>query len=160
MQDDKQIQKAVTDLVSADISTFALSLDDESELSDVRISDPPKTASTRGVEPTRRNTYFTKRPLFRMTAIVSDESVLAPLTAKMLGPGAEFTDVHVLASPKADPRTRFRIVVNITDSVHMSDSTVRLGMVAVDVLEEDTKRKIDHASIYALINLHHIKSRS
>lgn len=83
-----------------------------------------------------------------MICTVSDVSVLDAMTSKMLGPRADFAAIRIDAESGRLERS-ISLLANITNSVQMpgDNSTVRLGMAVVDVLDTATGRSLERNEI-------------
>lgn len=89
--------------------------------------------------PQRHNrTYYTKKPICRMTCTVSDASILQDVTSKMLGPMTDFDTVMVDITHASRPGGAITLLGNITNSVQTPQMHAQLGIVVVDVLDTRT----------------------
>ncbi len=166
---------AISDLVGSGTFEFWLVSDPASgdgdgpgsrRVADVVIMEPPPERAVNarrtgdagndhnGIDNNR--TYFTKKPLCRMTCSVSDSSVLDEVTSRMLGPGTDFASMRIDAR---SARRTICLLANVTHSVLMpAHGTVQLGMVVVDVLDADTGRSLRLDEMQSLAAASHRRS--
>ena len=157
----------VSDVVESGACTLALALgdgpSDKYAVSKVAIREIPPVpdpagASEQGVSPrdaprTRaRNSYFARKPIFKMDCEVPDVSVLDALPEKMLGPQTDYGDIHVNILHAG--RIVARLLANVTNSVLLRQPEgplVRLGLVVLGVVGAATNDQIEPAELRNLV---------
>ena len=137
----------------------------EHKISSMLVRDPPpeRSVRARGSSDTNK-TYFTRRPICRLTCTVNDASIIDSVTSNMLGPGADFGIVCVTGRRRASASASasssssddlrgavLHILANITNSVQIPDSGAEMGLVAVDILDGQNMTRMDPADVLALL---------
>jgi len=157
----------VSDVVESGACTLALALgrgqSDEYAISgaDIReIAPAPdqagasaQDASPRDAPKTRaRNSYFARKPIFKMDCEVTDVSVLDVLPEKMLGPQTDYGDIHVNILHAG--KIVARLLANVTNSVLLRQPegpSVHLGLVVLGVVGAATNDPIEPAALRDLV---------